>query len=119
MICKLKYKNFSALFTGDIEEEAEKLLVSKYGINTSLESTVLKIGHHGSKSSSTEEFLKLVQPKIALIGVGKNNLYGHPNEEVLERLNNLKCKIFRTDLNAEISIKVNKKGRYKITTKNV
>ena len=65
LVCKLYYKNFTCLFTGDIEEEAEKVLISKYqGINT-LKSTVLKIAHHGSKSSSTEEFLELVQPKIA------------------------------------------------------
>lgn len=91
LVCKLNYKNFTMLFTGDIEEEAEKVLVSKYGGTYILKSTVLKVAHHGSKSSSTEEFLNLVQPKIALIGVGENNLYGHPDVNVLARLTNLRC----------------------------
>lgn len=91
LVCKLNYKNFTMLFTGDIEEEAEKVLVSKYGGTDILKSAVLKVAHHGSKSSSIEEFLNLVQPRIALIGVGENNLYGHPNSNVLARLTNLRC----------------------------
>lgn len=91
LVCKLNYKNFTMLFTGDIEEETEKVFVSKYEGTDILNSTVLKVAHHGSKSSSTEEFLNLVQPKIALIGVGENNLYGHPNTDVLARLTNLRC----------------------------
>ena len=71
LVCKLNYKDFSVLFTGDIEEEAEKILVSKYGNSDVLKSTILKSPHHGSKSSSTQEFLELVEPKIALIGVRK------------------------------------------------
>ena len=92
LVCKLNYNNFSILFTGDIEEEAERVLTSKYIDRNTLKSTVLKIAHHGSKSSSSEEFLKLVQPKIALIGVGENNTFGHPNNDVIERLNKLRCK---------------------------
>lgn len=90
LVFKLYYKNFSMLFTGDIEKEAEDILVSKYKETDALKSTVLKVGHHGSKSSSTEQFLKLVSPKIALIGVGKNNRYGHPNMEVMERFQSLR-----------------------------
>ena len=56
-----------------------------------LQSTVLKVAHHGSKSSSSEEFLEIVKPKIALIGVGANNLYGHPSSEVIERIDELRC----------------------------
>ena len=92
LILKLNYKDFSMLFTGDIEEEAEKILVSKYKNNNILKSTVLKVAHHGSKSSSIQEFLELVKPKVALIGVGKNNNFGHPNEKVLERLEILRYK---------------------------
>ena len=92
LVCKLNYKNFSMLFTGDIEEKAEKILVSKYKNTKKLKSTVLKVGHHGSKTSSTQEFLELVKPKIALIGVGKNNNFGHPNENVIKRLQNLRYK---------------------------
>lgn len=87
LVGKLIYNNFSILFTGDIEEIAEKSILKKYEKNKSiLDSDILKVAHHGSKSSSTEEFLNVVKPKIALIGVGKNNNFGHPNNEVLERL---------------------------------
>lgn len=91
LVCKLNNRNFSMLFTGDIEKEAENVLIKKYKGTDILKSTVLKVAHHGSNSSSTEEFLKLVNPKIAFIGVGKNNLYNHPSNEVLERLETLRC----------------------------
>ena len=87
MVMKLQYKSFSMLFTGDIEEVAEKKILSLYRDNLdSLKATVLKVAHHGSKSSSTEEFLKAVNSKVAIIGVGENNMFGHPNNVVLERL---------------------------------
>lgn len=118
IVCNLYYKSFSMLFTGDIEEIAEKEILNLYTQNQNLLKTdILKIGHHGSKTSSTSEFLNIIKPQIAIIGVGENNLYGHPNDVVLQRLNNLNCKIFRTDLNGEISIEVNKKSKYKVKTK--
>lgn len=86
LVCKMMYKQFSILFTGDIEEVAEKAILNKYMNVNILESTILKVAHHGSKSSSIEEFLNVVNPKIALIGVGENNNFGHPNTGVLERL---------------------------------
>lgn len=86
LVCKMQYLNFSILFTGDIEEVAEKAILEKYRNTNILKSTVLKVAHHGSKSSSTGEFLSRVKPKIALIGVGENNNFGHPNEGVLHRL---------------------------------
>ena len=87
MVMKLQYKSFSMLFTGDIEEIAEKKILNLYKGNADkLNTTVLKVAHHGSKSSSTEEFLKVVNSKVAIIGVGENNMFGHPNNEVLERL---------------------------------
>ena len=107
LVCKLCYKKFSILFTGDIEEEAEKVLVSKYSKNGTLKSLVLKVAHHGSKSSSTKEFLELVKPKIALIGVGCNNLYGHPSISTIKSLEDMNIKIYRTDLNGEIIISTN------------
>ena len=113
LVCKLNYKDFTILFTGDIEEKAEEILISKYEKSNILKSTILKVAHHGSKTSSTEGFLKLVEPKIALIGVGKNNLYGHPNSNVIERLSSLGIEIFRTDEDGEISISTNGK-MYKI-----
>ena len=79
------------LFTGDIEEISEKAILEKYKDTNTLKSTILKVAHHGSKSSSIDEFLELAKPSIALIGVGKNNLYGHPNIDVITRLENLRC----------------------------
>lgn len=83
IVAKLVYNDFSMLFTGDIEEVAENKILEKY---KNLKSTILKVAHHGSKTSSIEEFLEAVKPKYALIGVGKNNTFGHPNDGVLERL---------------------------------
>lgn len=118
VVCNLHYKNFSMLFTGDIEEIAEKEILKLHSNNRNLLKTdILKVGHHGSKTSSSEEFLNIIKPRIAVIGVGKNNNFGHPNEGVLNRFRNLGCDIYRTDLNGEIEIKVNYKSRYKIKTK--
>ena len=86
LVCKLYYKNFTMLFTGDIENEAEKMMIYKYKDTNFLSSSVLKVAHHGSKTSSIQSFIELVNPKIALIGVGKNNNFGHPSSEVLERI---------------------------------
>lgn len=103
LVCKLKYKDFSMLFTGDIEEIAEKEILKIY--KDRLKANVLKVAHHGSKTSTSKEFLKAVSPQIALIGVGENNKFGHPDEITLERLNDIGCKIFRTDENGEIVLK--------------
>lgn len=67
LVCKIVYQKFSILFTGDIEQIAEKAILEKYRDTNILKSTILKVGHHGSKSSSTEEILNVVKPKIALI----------------------------------------------------
>ncbi len=117
IVVKLSYNNFSMLFTGDIEEEAEKKIIEKYRDTNKLKSTIIKIAHHGSKTSSSDEFIRMVKPQIALIGVGKNNLFGHPSNQVIDRLNNSKTRICRTDLNGEIIIKVNKKGKIKVDKK--
>lgn len=91
IVCKLNYKSFSILFTGDIEEIAEKRILDKYKSNPNLlKADILKVAHHGSKSSSIQEFLNVVEPKKALIGVGKNNKFGHPSDGVIERLENLR-----------------------------
>lgn len=93
IVCKLHYKNFSMLFTGDIEEIAEKEILKEYNDNFNLlKATVIKVPHHGSKTSSTQEFLEAVNSSFALIGVGKNNTFGHPNDEVIERLKRLRYK---------------------------
>ncbi len=87
---KLKYNNFTMLFTGDIEKIAEEEITNKYIKTNKLKSIILKIAHHGSKTSTMQEFLNLVKPQITLIGVGKNNNFGHPNDEVLKRLEDLR-----------------------------
>lgn len=108
IVARFNSLDFSILFTGDIEEIAEKRLCELYSGTDKLEAFVLKVAHHGSKTSSTEEFLELVKPKIALIGVGKNNNFGHPNIDVIESLENMGSKIYRTDNCGEIIIRINR-----------
>lgn len=91
LVCKLNYNNFSMLFTGDIEKVAEEKILKNID-NDLLNTDILKVAHHGSKTSSTDEFIKAVKPRIALIGVGKNNKFGHPNDDVLNRLSELRYK---------------------------
>ncbi|MCM2266322.1 MAG: MBL fold metallo-hydrolase [Elusimicrobiales bacterium] len=95
IMLKLTYRGSSMLFTGDTEGEKETLLAEKYG--DELRADVLKVGHHGSKYSSTEAFLEAVRPAKAYIEVGQNN-YGHPTQNALERLLGAGAKVFRTDL---------------------
>ena len=110
------WNKFSMLLTGDIEKIAEEQILYEYRNNYKiLKSTVLKVGHHGSKTSSIYEFLKEVNPEIALIGVGENNKFGHPNQEVIERLDKIGCEIYRTDQMGEIILVItyNKKKKQK------
>lgn len=90
----LKYGNTSFLFTGDAEEEAEKDMLQN---KIALKADVLKVGHHGSASSCSPEFLDAVQPSYAVISCGRDNDYGHPHQEVLEALKERDIQIFRTD----------------------
>ena len=101
IVAKLVYNKFSMLFTGDIEEIAEREILEVVD-NKKLNATVLKVAHHGSKTSTTEEILKIIRPQIALIGVGGNNKFGHPNDIILQRLNDIGSKIYRTDKTGEI-----------------
>ena len=101
-IIKLTYKNISFLFTGDAELKNEEFLI-KNEIN--LRSHILKIGHHGSSSSTCEAFLNSVNPKVAIISVGSNNKYGHPAASTLNLLKNYHIKLYRTDLLGTIILK--------------
>ncbi|REB09966.1 DNA internalization-related competence protein ComEC/Rec2 [Sporosarcina sp. BI001-red] len=83
------------LFTGDLEEGGEQKIIQKYG-QAEFSPLILKIGHHGSKTSTTQSFLNLLQPDIGVISVGRNNRYGHPHEEVVDRLLSQKVKVFST-----------------------
>ncbi len=116
IVAKFISNNITMLFTGDIEKIAEERIGEIYKENFKLESTILKVAHHGSKTSSLYEFLDLVNPKIAIIGVGENNNFGHPNKEVLQRLVKYTNKIYRTDLCGEIIIEC-EKNKIKIKTK--
>lgn len=110
LVCKLNYKKNSILFTGDIEAVAEKEILKKYQNKSNmLKSNIIKIAHHGSKSSSIEEFLNEVKPSIALIGVGKNNNFGHPSEKILKSLRKVNCKYYRTDECGEITLVINER----------
>lgn len=116
IVAKFNYKNFSMLFTGDIEEVAEKSILQEYENNNILETTILKVAHHGSNTSTIEGFVEKVKPKIAVIGVGEENKFGHPKQEVVERLEKAGCKIYRTDLKGEIEIEI-KSNKIKFATK--
>lgn len=92
---------YKFMFMGDAGVEKEKDILEKYNVS---KIDVLKIGHHGSKTSSDKNFIDEMNPKYSVISVGKNNRYGHPNKEVLNNLDN--SKIYRTDINGEIQIKI-------------
>ena len=115
LVFNIHYNNFSMLFTGDIEEIAEKRIIEITN-KSRLKADIIKIPHHGSKTSSTRELLEIVLPKIALIGVGKDNLFGHPSSETIDKLDELEIKTYRTDINGEIMINVNKSGIRRIRT---
>lgn len=113
LVMKMYYHNFSVLFTGDIEEKAERKILEIYnGEKDKLLSDVLKVAHHGSKTSTIEEFLNIVNSKMALIGVGKNNMFNHPSEETIKKLKKCKTSIYRTDEMGEITIRVNESGNF-------
>ena len=93
---------YKFMFMGDASITTEKEILDKYNLP---DIDVLKVGHHGSKTSSSKEFINEVNPKYSLISVGKNNRYGHPNKEVLNNLEN--SKIYRTDEDGSIMFKIN------------
>ena len=102
--------NHKFLFMGDAGVEVEQDLIKKYNLQ---DIDVLKVGHHGSKTSSSELFVNKINPKYSIISVGKNNRYGHPNKEVLDNLKN--SKIYRTDQDGSVMFKI-KNNELKIET---
>ena len=101
IVAKLVFKENSFLFSGDAYKSVERKILNK-GVN--IDSDVLKIGHHGSKTSSSEEFIARVSPEIAVISAGKENPYGHPHQEVLETLTKYGIKILTTAKNGDLKI---------------
>ena len=106
-VYRVRYGDVTFLITGDLVKEIEEQIL-RAGVDVS--ATVLKVGHHGSATSSSEEFLRAVKPKRSVICVGYGNNFGHPRAEVLERLKNLPTKIYRTDQNGLIKFKTDGKS---------
>jgi competence protein ComEC len=98
-VLKITYGNSNFLFMGDAEKLSEREILSK---NLNVNCDMLKVGHHGSTSSSSPEFLDRVSPKIAVISCGKSNDYGHPHKPTIKALNNRKIQIYRTDIDGNI-----------------
>lgn len=102
----LNYDGIRVLITGDLDSEGEKQMLAHYGGTGKLRADVLKVGHHGSKSSTTDEFIDEVNPKCAVIQVGKNN-YGHPSPLVIEKLVKKGIMVYRNDRDGAVGISVN------------
>lgn len=101
IVVRLDFGENSILMTGDASKDAEVMLLNTYSA-AELDCDVLKVGHHGSNSSSLSSFLKVVTPEYALISCGVDNEYGHPTSKVLARLEDVDAKIYRTDLTDDI-----------------
>ena len=114
VVVRIRYKEISVLFTGDIEANAEKIIVKKYkNKQQEISSNILKVPHHGSNTSSTYEFLQLVSPEVAIISCGRNNRFGHPHYKILKRYENYGVEVFRTDIDGTIEVIIDGKD-YKI-----
>jgi len=101
IVARVTYGDISFMFTGDAEHGAEAEMLDR---DYTLESTILKVGHHGSNTSTTDEFLSAVNPEIAIIMCGEGNIYGHPNDETLVKLSEANVNIYRTDLQGTIIV---------------
>ncbi|OGN09047.1 MAG: hypothetical protein A3C61_02180 [Candidatus Yanofskybacteria bacterium RIFCSPHIGHO2_02_FULL_39_10] len=101
VVVMLKYKDLEVLLTGDLETKGERAIMLD-GINIDVD--VLKVAHHGSKTSTSEEFISATTPEVAIIQVGAKNRYGHPTQEVLNRLENFGIKYYRNDVDGDIEL---------------
>ena len=105
------YQKYKFLYMGDASITTEDNLLENYNLNNI---SILKVGHHGSNTSSSKDFISQINPSISLISVGKNNIYHHPNKEVINNLS--KSRIYRTDINNMVKLTINSKGILKVTT---
>ncbi|MFH1683870.1 MAG: DNA internalization-related competence protein ComEC/Rec2 [Candidatus Margulisiibacteriota bacterium] len=108
VVLRIQYNKFSMVFTGDNEKEGEERILETFPAS-SLASTVLKVGHHGSSTSTSIPFLDAVDPEVAVISCGKRNKFRHPHAETLKKLQSKGIKIFRTDKNGAVTIKTDGK----------
>ena len=109
LILRLTFGSFHALFTGDAEMEEEKDIL---GSSPDLESAILKVGHHGSNSSSSADWLKAISPQTAIISCGAGNRYGYPDPDVLQQFRNIHCPVYRTDHHGTIRVSASLNGSY-------
>ena len=105
------YQKYKFLYMGDASITTEDNLLENYNLNNI---SILKVGHHGSNTSSSKDFISQINPSISLISVGENNIYHHPNKEVINNL--FKSRIYRTDINNMVKLTINSKGILKVTT---
>lgn len=115
LVLFVKRGNFEALFTGDLEQEGEKELIKHFPQIRNID--LLKAGHHGSKTSSSEEFLKQIKPTITIFSAGENNRYNHPHQEVIDRFNSLQLETFSTKEHGTIEIFIRDDQMYRKRTK--
>ena len=101
IILKITYNNVSFMFTGDAEKENERIMLEEYS-EKELETTVLKVPHHGSGTSSSKEWVNIVKPQFAFIPCGKNNDYGQPHKNIVERYEEIGSEIYRADENGNV-----------------
>lgn len=111
IITYFTYQKYKFLYMGDASLTTEDNLLENYNLNNI---SILKVGHHGSNTSSSKDFISQINPSISLISVGKNNIYHHPNKEVINNLS--KSRIYRTDINNMVKLTINSKGILKVTT---
>jgi competence protein ComEC len=117
VVIRLEYGDVSFLFTGDVEAEGESEMLSELGNSASelLDVDILKVAHHGSRTSSSEAFLSVVTPEVAVISVGEGNRYGLPDEEVLHALAEVGAEVYRTDYDGTVVIWTDG-SEYSVTT---
>jgi len=114
IVTRLDYGDFSMLLPGDAEQQTEHRMLTK---EMNLQADILKVSHHGSKYATAADFLERVKPAVAIVSCGEWNRYGHPSQVVLDRLKAAGLKLYRTDLQGEITITTRgRDGDYKITT---
>ncbi len=104
VVAKLSYDKISVMLAGDSTHKTEKIILSQYS-SSQLKSDILKVGHHGSRTSTSPEFVQAISPKYAVISNGKNNKYNHPHIETIDTLSQFGAKIFRTDQLSTIIMK--------------